>query len=104
MNYRLDFWKQPALANTNLSKIRKLYVSALRLDSLLEEKLLKEGIDSQTANSSYNFKLNEDSEIKRMIQDGIISQHEYDTYVKLNNENNTDNLGYAFVTYSITVS
>lgn len=40
--------------------------------------------------------------MKKMIQDGVITQHEYDTYLKLKNENNTDNIGYAFVTYSLT--
>lgn len=37
-----------------------------------------------------------------MIEEGVFTQNEYDAYLKMKDESNNVNLGYAFVTFSHT--
>lgn len=47
--------------------------------------------------------VNETNELKKLLDDGLITKKEYDTYLKKIKEENQINLGYAFVTFSHTV-
>lgn len=40
------------------------------------------------------------NKIEEMLENGLLSQKDYDLMKKLDNEANTRNLGYAFITYS----
>jgi hypothetical protein len=65
---------------------------------------LKEQLDNKQGSAAYDFLLNDENEIQRLIKECVITQEEYDMYLKMKADANKVNLGYAFITYSHTVS
>lgn len=63
---------------------------------------MKEQIDSLSSSGSYEYFLSDSNEAQRLIEQGVITQKEYNDFLKIKNEENTVNLGYAFVTFSHT--
>jgi len=69
----------------------------------MRDRVLKQKLTEQAANSSYDFNLTAssgESDLLAMVQNGSMSKKNYERALIMQREMDQENLGYAFVTFS----
>ena len=90
---------------TNSQLIKEERVGLILVSNILfiDLKVMKNSLENENGDSSYNYMLQEHDEMQEMLDQGIITKEDYDLFKSKRLFSTKLNKGYAFVTFALQV-